>query len=99
MATPRRLLYASGVPELRTTPIRELERLETGAVTAMLESGQPWVLRELARAWAAVRAWRAGAQELASYLGRFDSGVAVDAIMTPPEERGRVFYNADMSGF
>ncbi len=33
------------------------------------------------------------------YLGRFDSGRPVDAIMTPPEVRGRIFYNDSMSGF
>jgi hypothetical protein len=32
-------------------------------------------------------------------LRRFDSGAPVDAIMTPPEVEGRVFYNDAMTGF
>jgi len=33
------------------------------------------------------------------YLRRFDNGGLVDAIMTPPEVQGRVFYDEAMSGF
>jgi hypothetical protein len=33
------------------------------------------------------------------YLRHFDKGSPVDAIMTPPEVQGRVFYDAAMNGF
>ena len=36
---------------------------------------------------------------LVEYLRRFDTGSLVDAIMTPPEIEGRVFYDAAMNGF
>ena len=65
----------------------------------VLPSGAPCVLRGLVREWPAVRAARTSPRAAAEYLARFDSGKPVDAIMTPPEVEGRVFYNADMSGF
>ena len=65
----------------------------------VLSAGQPCVLKGLVRDWPAVAAGRRSPQELVKYLGRFDSGTPVDAIMTPPEVRGRIFYNPDMSGF
>jgi hypothetical protein len=36
---------------------------------------------------------------MVEYLRRFDNGHPVDAIMTPPEVEGRIFYNESMSGF
>ena len=65
----------------------------------VLTSGSPCVLRGLVREWPAVRAARTSPRAAAEYLALFDSGKPVDAIMTPPEVEGRVFYNADMSGF
>jgi len=65
----------------------------------VLTSGAPCVLRGLVREWPAVRAARTSPRAAAEYLARFDSGKPVDALMTPPEVEGRVFYNADMSGF
>ena len=65
----------------------------------VLTSGAPCVLRGLVREWPAVRAARTSPRAAVEYLARFDSGKPVDAIMTPPEVEGRVFYNADMSGF
>ena len=65
----------------------------------VLAAGQPCVLKGLVRDWPAVAAGRRSTQELVKYLGRFDSGKPVDAIMTPPEVRGRIFYNDTMSGF
>ena len=65
----------------------------------VLAAGQPCVLKGLVRDWPAVAAGRRSPQELVKYLGRFDSGKPVDALMTPPEVRGRIFYNDTMSGF
>jgi hypothetical protein len=62
-------------------------------------SGQPAVLRGLVSHWPAVRAAQISATAAVAYLRRFDSGALVDAIMTPPEIEGRVFYNDSMSGF
>ena len=65
----------------------------------VLPGGQPCVLKGLVRDWPAVAAGRRSPQELVKYLGRFDSGKPVDALMTPPEVRGRIFYNDTLSGF
>lgn len=65
----------------------------------MVASGQPAVLRQLVRDWPAVAAGRRSAAATVEYLRRFDNGHPVDAIMTPPEIGGRIFYSPDMSGF
>lgn len=60
---------------------------------------QPAVLRGLLRDWPAVRAAQSGPEELSGYLMQFDRGGACDAVMMPPEARGRLFYSPDMQGF
>jgi hypothetical protein len=65
----------------------------------VLSTGVPCVLRGLVQYWPAVAAGQRSPQELVRYLARFDTGKPVDAIMTPPEVRGRIFYNETMSGF
>ena len=65
----------------------------------LIPGGRPCVLRGLANDWPAVQAGRQSPQACVEYLSRFDSGAPVDAIMTPPEVAGRVFYNEEMSGF
>jgi hypothetical protein len=80
--------------------IREFTALDPQLIRAqVLPSGRPCVLRGLVRDWPAVAAARRSPQELVKYLARFDTGTPVDAIMTPPEVRGRIFYNENMSGF
>src|SRR4029077_2604081 len=82
------------------TAIRELTAQDADALRAeMTRAEHPFVLRGLARDWPAVRAAQFSAAELVRYLTRFDSGKPVDAIMTPPEVGGRIFYNETMSGF
>jgi hypothetical protein len=46
-----------------------------------------------------VAAGRHSPAALVEYLRGFDNGAPVDAIMTPPEVAGRVFYDAAMNGF
>lgn len=60
---------------------------------------QPVVLRGLVRDWAAVRASQQGPEALCGYLMQFDRGGACDAVMMPPDARGRLFYSPDMKGF
>jgi hypothetical protein len=66
---------------------------------SVIGSGQPAVLRGLVRQWPAVREAQLSPTAAVAYLRRFDSGALVDAIMTPPDIEGRVFYNDTMSGF
>lgn len=72
----------------------------TGAAgfPAMFAAGRPTVLRGIVNDWAAVR-HAATPASLFQYLGRFDNGSAVDAILTPPGAGGRLGYSEGMSGF
>ena len=60
-------------------------------------SGRPAVLRGLVRKWPAVSIESPAA--VVEYLRRFDNGTPVDAVMTPPELEGKLFYDEGMNGF
>jgi hypothetical protein len=81
-------------------PVRELSTLDAAAIKSeVISAGRPAVLRGLVSAWPAVDAGRRSPVALAEYLQRFDNGSAVDAILSPPEVEGRIFYDDTMSGF
>jgi cupin-like protein len=80
--------------------IPEFAGLDVAAIReTVLARARPAVLRGLVRDWPAVRRGLDSAAALVGYLRGFDNGTPIDAIMTAPEERGRIFYNASMSGF
>jgi hypothetical protein len=60
-------------------------------------SGRPAVLRGLVSKWPAVSIKSPAA--VVEYLRRFDNGTPVDAVMTPPELEGKLFYDEGMNGF
>ncbi|MGP8034150.1 MAG: cupin-like domain-containing protein, partial [Steroidobacteraceae bacterium] len=62
-------------------------------------SWQPAVLRGLVRNWPSVALGHRSAPAVVDYLRRLDNGTPVDAIMTPPEVGGRIFYDEAMRGF
>jgi hypothetical protein len=79
-------------------PIREFPTLDDDAIRReVIGSGRPAVLRGLVSNWPAVKIESPG--DVVEYLRRFDNGSPVDAIMTPPEVEGRVFYDDVMNGF
>jgi len=81
-------------------PIREFSGPEDfPTLGALVESGQPAVLRGLVSHWPATREARISPAATVAYLRRFDSGALVDAVMTEPDIAGRLFYNDSMSGF
>jgi hypothetical protein len=81
-------------------PIRELQSPDDARIRReVFGSGQPAVLRGLAAHWPSVAHARRSALELVTYLSRMDSGTPVDAIMTPPEVGGRIFYSDGLKGF
>jgi len=60
----------------------------------------PKVVRGLVSGWPLVAAARRSAAEAVACLKQFDrSGMPVTATTAPPQVRGRVFYNEDMTGF
>lgn len=81
------------------SPIREITSFDEAVRQEMITSARPAVLRGMVRDWPAVAAGRRSAAATVEYLRRFDTGNPVLAIMIPPEVEGRVFYDADMSGF
>jgi hypothetical protein len=88
------------VPEQSPAAIRELDAHDAALIRReMQESGEPFVLRALVSDWPSVAAGRAGTTALMDYLRSLDSGAPVDAIMTPPEVQGRIFYREGLNGF
>lgn len=60
---------------------------------------RPVVLRGLVAGWPAVAAARQGNRAIADYLGRSDPTHPVTALVADPAERGRFFYNRQVTGF
>jgi len=60
---------------------------------------EPAVLRGVADHWPAVAKGRESPLAIARYLAGFDQGHPGTAVMTPPEEDGRLGYDAAMAGF
>jgi len=82
------------------SPIRDFPSLDTDTLRRELfASGEPAVLRGLVSEWPSVAAARRSARTFVEYLRRFDRGHPVDALLTPPEVEGRLFYNEGMTGF
>lgn len=65
----------------------------------ILPAGRPAVLRGLVADWPATQRGRESPEAICRYLIERDNGTLVDAILLPPQERGRIFYNATMDGF
>ena len=59
----------------------------------------PAILRGLADHWPAVAKGRESPLAIAQYMAGFDQGHPGTAVMTPPEEEGRLGYDATMAGF
>jgi hypothetical protein len=62
-------------------------------------AGKPVVMRGLTAEWPAVAAARRSDRAIADYLLAFGPARPVSGMMASPEEGGRFFYDADMSGF
>jgi hypothetical protein len=60
---------------------------------------RPAVLRGVVGDWPAVARARESMASIARYLDALDSGKTVDVILAPPQARGRIFYNDEMTGF
>ncbi|MEJ1966829.1 MAG: cupin-like domain-containing protein [Gammaproteobacteria bacterium] len=81
-------------------PMRELSTLDDEVIRReAIASGEPAVLRGLVRHWPIVEAGVRSPTGVLESLRRFDNGTPVDAILTPPDVEGRVFYNEGMTGF
>ena len=80
--------------------IREFSALDAAAIRRdVLPDKRPAVFRGLVRDWPAVKQGLGSPAALVRYLNRFDSGKAVDALLTAPEIDGQIFYDDAMTGF
>ena len=70
-------------------------RFESEVITA----NEPAILRGLAAHWPAVARGRESPMAISHYLAGFDSGQPSAAVLLPPEEDGRLAYDAAMDGF
>jgi hypothetical protein len=80
--------------------IREVADVDARVLPAsLLDSTEPLVVRGLAAHWPMVRAARESNTTACGYLLRHYKGMPVTVLSTPPQERGRFFYNEDFTGF
>lgn len=82
------------VPDLART-IADAETFQREVVAP----DRPVVLRGAVRDWPALRQAAAGPAALGAWLAALDNGAPVDAIMVPPGQGGRVFYDDALTGF
>jgi hypothetical protein len=79
---------------------REIPGCRPETVGEAVEScTEPLVLRGLVNDWPIVDAGRRSAQAATDYIRGFYSGDRLTASFGPPEIKGRVSYNEDLSGF
>ena len=80
--------------------LREWQHVDRARFEAeVLPLDEPAVLRGLVASWPAVARGLESPLAIAQYLAAFDNGTPVNALMTRPEEGGRIFYDASMEGF
>lgn len=79
--------------------MRTLEGLAPGALPleALVDAGEPVVLRGIARDWPMVQAGLRSTQAALGYLRGFEAGVPVTYSFGGPEIEGRPFYNEDFT--
>ncbi|MFG3449898.1 cupin-like domain-containing protein [Stenotrophomonas sp. NPDC047960] len=82
-------------------PIDEVRDLDRYRLAEVLPGWTtPKVIRGLVADWPMVSAARDSAEAAVAHLKQYDHGtLPVTATTAPPEANGRIFYNADMSGF
>jgi len=94
-ATPNDSTMTASLPS-----VPELHDVDRARFEAeVLPGDTPLILRGVAADWPAVAKGRESPLALAQMLADMDSGWPVDALMTRPEEEGRIFFDAAMTGF
>jgi len=83
-----------------TNKVREIVDCRPNTVGETVRSvTEPMILKALVDDWPVVQAARQSPQAAADYIRRFYSGDRLTAFLAPPEARGRVGYNEDLTGF
>ena len=80
--------------------VREIPGLNPGEIPEnVLGSTQPLLLKGIVSNWPIVKAARISAQSADQYIRRFYQNATVGAFFGPPDTKGRIFYNENLSGF
>lgn len=80
--------------------VKEINHCKPGDIPDFVfNSSQPLILRGFANDWPIVSAGKASASKAADYLRGFYSGNPVNVSFSEPENKGRVFYDSNMTGF
>ena len=83
----------------RPAPVAEADAVPGGPLPdAVAEADAPIVLRGFVAHWPVVVTSREGTEALRRYLSRFDHGATVTVTVGDPSIRGRIFYDAAMTG-
>lgn len=85
----------SNLPSLREWHAVDRDRF----LAEVVPLDEPAILRDVVGHWPAVAHGRKDRMDIARYLAGFDNNTLVDAVLTPPQEAGRIFYDASMAGF
>ena len=85
-------VHPAAIPEVGGVDRKRFEQ-------EIVPAGRPVVLRGLVADWPAAKLGRQSPEAICKYLIERDTQAPIDAIMLPPEEKGRIFYNAAMDGF
>lgn len=83
---------AAALPEIEGS-------LEAVRFAELRKALKPCVIRGLVSHWPLVAAAQRGDEEIVSYLTREPATRPVGAIAAPPSEKGRFFYNGNVTGF
>jgi len=72
--------------------------LETIDFSKLVSVGQPVILKGVFKHKALVKAGKTSSQAAMDHIRQYYSGRAVVTFLSPPEQKGRFFYNQDMTG-
>ena len=98
--TDRQKKRAVGERLMASRTIKELTGCHPETVgEAVVSVAEPVVIRNLVAEWPAVIAGKRSAQDVADYIQMFYSGEKLTAFTGPPEIKGRVGYNDDLTAF
>jgi hypothetical protein len=80
--------------------VREVRASGPGELPSeVVGSAAPLLIRGLVRHWPIVKAALDSPAAVEAYLRRFYAGATVNAVYGKPGERGRLFYNEELTGF
>jgi hypothetical protein len=80
--------------------VREVPGIKPdGLPGEILSSTEPVLLKGMVAEWPIVQAARQSADSAVGYVRRYDQGATVGVFIGAPDNKGRVFYNEDLTGF